>query len=346
MLPEWSHEARFLRGEGLDAWNHVYHGFAFLWLPEKDYTGQNAGGNGQQTTSNLYSREESGLKEEQLPLDWFGRGPYQVAMHRSSWTDPDALFVGIKARNTDYNKANMDAGDYVVDAGGVRWAIDRVPRFGYDVHEERGMSLWSFDADSDRWKIFKHNNFSHNTLVIDGQYQTALVGNEGARIVEQLASGELPHTIVDLTGAYRGQAGRIHRLIGIPGRKAVLVMDELVGLEPGAEVRWAMGTEADVRIEGHTAVLQKEGRTMKLEISGDVDVDEWGIIDLEEPPAEWDRPLPGGTMLTFYAVAPEDGHLNLRVRMTPDTADPAPNSGWWEEVEVRMYEALKKGGDN
>jgi len=342
MLPEWSHEARFIRGEGLDAWNQVYHGFAFLWLPDEELHWQNTGENGRRKESSEHRNNAADKKvEDMLPLDWFGRGPYQVAMHRSSWSDPEALYVGIKARNTDYNKANMDAGDFVVDAGGVRWAIDRVPRYNYSIHEELGMSLWSFEPNSDRWKIFKHNNFSHNTLVIDGQYQTALVGNDGARIVEQSVNGEFPLTIVDLTGAYRGQAGQIHRMIGIPERQAVLVMDEIDGLEPGTEVRWAMGTQAEVSEDGHIVTLKKDDRTMKLEISGDTSADRWDIIDLAEPPAEWDKPLPGGSLLTFYAIAPDDGNLNLRVRMTPDTADPSPNTEWWENAEARMLETFQ-----
>ncbi|MDR9410591.1 MAG: hypothetical protein RI573_17235 [Balneolaceae bacterium] len=117
-------------------------------------------------------------------------------------------------------------------------------------------------------------------------------------------------------------------------------MDNISGLEPGAKVRWAMATEADVEVRGKVAVLSRDGRTLQMEISGVVDLDDWSVSDLGVPAAELDKPNPGSIMLTFTAVAPSDGKLDLRVRLTPETADPVPDDTWWAGFESRMLDTI------
>ena len=55
---------------------------------------------------------------------WSGGGKNPVAMMRTSWTDPAAIFVGVKGGSASDNHAHMDAGSFVMEADGVRWAMD------------------------------------------------------------------------------------------------------------------------------------------------------------------------------------------------------------------------------
>src|SRR5690606_6107527 len=41
-------------------------------------------------------------------LIWYGQGDSPVALMRSSWTDPNAIFVGFKAGAANVNHAHMD----------------------------------------------------------------------------------------------------------------------------------------------------------------------------------------------------------------------------------------------
>src|SRR5690554_352124 len=73
-------------------------------------------------------------------LIWYGQGDSPVALMRSSWTDPNAIFVGFKAGAANVNHAHMDVGSFVLDALGERWAMD----FGaqsYHSLESRGYSI-------------------------------------------------------------------------------------------------------------------------------------------------------------------------------------------------------------
>ena len=68
------------------------------------------------------------LKLDQIDVPtqktWMGQGKSPVAMMRSSWTDKNAIYVGLKAGSAAVNHAHMDIGSFVMDAYGERWAMD------------------------------------------------------------------------------------------------------------------------------------------------------------------------------------------------------------------------------
>ena len=115
--------------------------------------------------------------EPQMPLVWQSEGETPIAVMRSSWTDPNATYVGFKGGKPGASHGQMDIGSFVLDADGVRWAVD-LGSEGYNGIESRGMNLWGREQNSDRWTIFRLNNFGHNTLVIDGKLQNAKANGE------------------------------------------------------------------------------------------------------------------------------------------------------------------------
>eukprot|EP01031_Cornospumella_fuschlensis_P016469 gene16469-biopygen13891 len=52
------------------------------------------------------------------PLDARFRGPAELALFRSAWDDPRALFVGFKAGANAVNHSHLDLGSFVLDADG------------------------------------------------------------------------------------------------------------------------------------------------------------------------------------------------------------------------------------
>ncbi|MDD3587242.1 MAG: heparinase II/III family protein, partial [Thermoguttaceae bacterium] len=105
-----------------------------------------------------------------------GNGLCPVALFRTSWTDPNAAWLGIKAGTPRSPHGHADSGSFVYEKAGVRWAIDLGPE-SYHKIEQLGMTLWSSQQTSDRWKLFRYNNFSHNTLTVNGALQ--LVDGKG-----------------------------------------------------------------------------------------------------------------------------------------------------------------------
>ena len=64
-------------------------------------------------------------EEVSPPLDYFLKGEInELVFLRSSWTDPNASWIGIKSGINSSNHSHLDLGNFELDAGGVRWAKD------------------------------------------------------------------------------------------------------------------------------------------------------------------------------------------------------------------------------
>ncbi|MEO7766972.1 MAG: heparinase II/III family protein, partial [Ferruginibacter sp.] len=101
---------------------------------------------------------------------WTGRGKNPVAMMRTSWTDSNAIYVAMKGGSVSVNHAHMDIGSFIMEADGVRWAMD----FGmqeYESLESKGIQLFGRTQDAQRWKVFRYTNLVHNTLAVNNQHQ-------------------------------------------------------------------------------------------------------------------------------------------------------------------------------
>ncbi len=268
----------------------------------------------------LWMDGEDPSPEIHMPLHWTGEGEVPVTVHRSSWTDPDATFVGLKGGSPSANHGQMDTGSFVLDADGKRWALD-LGAEGYHGIESRGMNLWDMGQGSDRWTIFRQQNEGHNTLVIDGQPQK--VSGQG-RIVGFSDAPAFPHSIVDLSTVYSGQASSVRRGVALLPSRAVLVQDEISGLEPGRLVRWGMITRARTSEASGAGLTLIEGEEhLRMEILSPSDT-RWQVIGTGMPRREWDSPNPGTRMIAFEAVAPDSGQLRLAVRLTPGSAPKQP----------------------
>jgi len=248
-----------------------------------------------------------------LPLHWSSGGHVPVTLHRSSWTDPNAVFVGLKGGSPKAPHGQMDTGSFVLDADGVRWALD-LGAEGYHGIESRGMSLWSSEQGSDRWTIFRQSNLGHNTLAIDGALQQA-AGT--GRIVRFSDAAGFPHSVVDMTTVYAGQAKGVWRGVALLPSGRVLIRDRLQGLKPGAAVRWGMITPG-VPALGDGLALDLAKGDARLHLDARLpEGTRWQTYETAKPPQEWDSPNPGTVMVGFEAAAPASGTLDLAVLITP-----------------------------
>jgi hypothetical protein len=252
----------------------------------------------------------------QMPLSWSSEGETPITVHRSSWTDPNATYVGLKGGSPSANHGHMDTGSFVLDADRVRWAID-LGAEGYYGIESRGMNLWNRAQDSDRWTIFRQSNDGHNTLVIDGQLQRAAGHGEITRFSSAPA---FAHTVVDLSTVYAGQAESVRRGIALLPSREVLIQDEMTGLKPGSHVRWGMITPGVPGSLDRPQIKLRSGNA-RLQLTRIApESAKWQTIDTAKPRNEWDSPNRGTRMVAFEAVAPDSGILTFAVLATPGTS--------------------------
>jgi len=249
----------------------------------------------------------TGAIETPKTLHWHGDGPVPVAMHRTGW-EKDATFVAIKGGSPGASHGHMDIGSFVLDMGGERWATDLGAQ-SYHSLEKLGMHIWDRKQKGDRWRVFRLNNFSHSTLVVDGQLQ---VVDSFSPITESTAT----RTVVDMTKAYGGQLEEAVRTVQLVGEGEVRFTDKVRATDEDRTVRWAMLTSAEVAIESpQRAVLTRNGKSVVLELGAPSNA-QWQLYEAAKPPGEWDAPNPGHFLVGFEFDVDADQEVEVSVTAT------------------------------
>jgi len=181
---------------------------------------------------------------------YIGQGANPVCLMRTSWSDPNAIFLGFKVGSASVNHAHMDIGSFIMESDGVRWASD----FGmqeYESLESKGINVFGREQDAQRWSIFRLNNFVHNTLTVNNQLQLV---KGYAKIDKYSDNSKFAFAISDLSSVYEKQLASAKRGVGIVNSKYVLIRDELMAENQETKVRWTMLTTADVEITGKNSI--------------------------------------------------------------------------------------------
>ncbi len=259
-----------------------------------------------------------------LPLAWRSGGEQPVAAFRSSWSDPDATFLATKGGSPSLNHGHMDMGSFILEADGVRWGRDLGAQ-DYSGLEAKGIDLWNRAQDSQRWQVFRLNNHSHSTLVIDDQPMRV----DGHATLDRFSAGTEPWTIFDLTPVYADQVTSARRGFRLDQQRRVLVQDELSGLRAGADVRWALVTGADIMIsdDGRNARLKQDDRSLQVALLSPGPF-RFKSIPADPPDDDFNAPNPNRRLLVLHATAPDSGRLEISVLLTPGSirdAAPAPH---------------------
>jgi hypothetical protein len=249
---------------------------------------------------------------------WTGQGKSPVALIRSSWTAPDAIFIGFKAGSPSAPHAHMDIGSFVMDADGVRWALDLGSQ-DYNSLESRGMDIWGKEQDSQRWTVKRYNNFIHNTLTVNDQYQKV---KGYAKIDKSGESKELKFAVSDLSDMYNGQLAAAQRGIGIVDDTYVVVRDEVKAPGKPAKVRWVMLAPEGIKTNGtNTAVLTKDGKqlTLRVDAPANAKLQTWSSA----PTTDYDAPNEGTVLVGFEYEVPAGASQTMQVSLIPGSTKPA-----------------------
>lgn len=246
---------------------------------------------------------------------YVGHGKMPLALTRTSWTDPDAIYLGFKAGSPSVNHGHMDVGSFIMESEGVRWAIDLGSQ-SYESLESRGMSIFGRDQDAQRWTILRLNNYLHNTLTVNMELQRV---TGYADMDRYSAAQPFQFAITDMSTVYEGLLASAVRGAGIVDKKFVVVRDELAAGTNPAKVRWQMVTGAQVtKISGNTATLEKDGKTLTVRVDepAGVTLKTWST----EPTTDYDAPNPDTILLGFEADVPAGQKKDLQVLLIPGKA--------------------------
>jgi hypothetical protein len=255
-------------------------------------------------------------RKEPAALNWLGQGQNPIAVLRSSWTDPNAAFVAIKAGTPSASHGHMDIGSFLLDADGVRWSLDLGSQ-DYNGLEQRGIGLWNGRQGAERWSIFRYHNRAHSTLLVDDAEQ---IVTSKAPITEFSAEPKNAFALVDMSATYAPQLAIAKRRFSLQPDRRVLVEDQLTGGVKAAKVRWGMVTPAALKADGpNRAWLEKDGKRLRLEVvsPSNATIESWPA---DPPPKDYDARNPGVSIVGFYVPIEAGQKLAIQVSLQPVSA--------------------------
>lgn len=176
-------------------------------------------------------------------LFYIVRGLNPICTMRSGWTADD-IWLGFKAGNPSCPHGHMDVGEFMLEQGGVRWAED-LGSDGYSAFVSLGKgSLFNMKPDALRWNdLLRYNNFSHNTLTVNNQFQNLETKSE---FCDSGADRDNMYAVADLTPTYAGVLESVKRRVSLLDGKCVVVEDTLKARSfRDASVVWNLTTRSD-----------------------------------------------------------------------------------------------------
>ena len=82
---------------------------------------------------------------------WHSIGTTPVYIYRSGWNYKTDTYLGVKGGTASTSHAHMDAGSFIYEQAGVRWAMDLGMQDYYSL-ESKGVDLWNTKQYSQRWQ--------------------------------------------------------------------------------------------------------------------------------------------------------------------------------------------------
>ena len=254
------------------------------------------------------------LKNITIPVEkmFVAQGKGAMAVMRTSWDAPNAIFLGVKAGTEIHTHAHMDAGSFVMDANGVRWAMD----FGmqeYESLESKGIDLFKMTQESPRWEVFRLNNLAHNTLTFNNKKHWIA----GISTIENpIEKQGLMSVTTDISSFFPADAKKVERTFAIVDNKYVQINDRIVTDDKQDTIRWNMLTTAIPQITNNKTILLKQnGKELLLTMEGDATIQAktWTTVSKNS----YDVSNKGTIFVGFEIIIPENSERVISTQLKP-----------------------------
>jgi hypothetical protein len=228
---------------------------------------------------------------EQPPLDAEFTS-VNVSFLRTSWTDPRAIYVGVKGGDNRASHGHLDLGSFVLDSKGQRWALD----LGGD----------DYDMPLGRFQIYRNRTEAHNTLCIGTENQ---VTTASAPLIEFSSSAAAGSATIDLSAAYVPSLSAVRRKVTLDRVLKRVMVDDFIKGEAGTTVHWNLHTAANATVNGRHVILEQQNeRIIGLILKPDSATFTTAIISPAPPQA----PNMDVTTLSVDLVLPdEEVHVSI-----------------------------------
>jgi sugar lactone lactonase YvrE len=215
-----------------------------------------------------YTPDLYGTSTLDLPLDKYFRGNVQTGSFRSSYSDPNAMFLAFHGGENNVGHMHYDIGQFNIDAMGLNWALDLgTEKLTYDAQllSTSGASVWL---------LYRIATQGHNTLLINpsktfsGQSKQAY--NPVTEFVSKDSGG---FSILDMTAAYSTQATSAKRGFALTENRSRIIVQDEITLKEKSTLWWNMHTRASIKVsdDGKTAILSQVGKRLRASLISPAD---------------------------------------------------------------------------
>jgi hypothetical protein len=261
----------------------------------------------------------------ELPRFWVARGKLHLAVMRSAWRDPRAVYLALKGGSPDGSHAHMDAGSFILEADGVRWALD-LGMENYDLMRAARIEIWSYAQDSTRWSTFRVGPEGHNILRFDRERQrTSGRATIRALPAEGGAASPTMRAEVELSSLHAGQVAWARRRGEVHEDRRVVLTDTWCAEARPTTATWQWLTRAHVERTAHGFLLRQDGEQLLLDVSTSAGTATgFEVEDVSEPRGPQDSPNPGLRRIVVSVPTPPASEAWLIAVAKPGACVQAP----------------------
>jgi hypothetical protein len=221
------------------------------------------------------------------PEAWSGGGNEAVVILRERQNQAGSFFLAAKGGRAADNHGNMDAGSFIFELDGVRWAMDPGNQNYNELEQLMGGGLWSSAQDSPRWTLLTKNSGGHSTLVINEEMHLA---DARASLIMREQRGSLPQFTFDLSALYGDNIRKAQRSFSKLSASRLRVTDDLEFSPSTRKLSWQLITRADVFVVDDGLELHQDGAKLYVTIPSGIPY-EVKIISLYPPPLPYDKKI-------------------------------------------------------
>lgn len=213
-----------------------------------------------------------------LPLDYLGRGlnnSVGTGSFRSSWTDPNALYLGFHAGYRMANHAQADEGNFIFDAMGERWLID----VGYGSRDTiRSESYFQ----SARPFFYRMRTEGHNCYVInpDQSYGQDFSTDNRPQFETVSTHPDKAFAIANIACSYKGQVTSARRGFLLNRQQNYAYIQDEVTLTKPSTVYWFLHTRAKIELieKDQAAIFTIGTKRLYVKLVGNVVDANWSVM--------------------------------------------------------------------
>lgn len=231
-------------------------------------------------------------------------------IYRSGWKDKNDTYLGFVRGSASASHGHMDAGSFVYEKNGVRWAIE-LGLQEYLTLESKGVDLWNNKQNSQRWEVFRIGNTGHSTLTINREKH--LVAGD-AKIINTYKKKNNKGVEIDLSSVFSNSVQQVVRKVSLDKKNDLYISDKIKTKETVAQVAWQMIAPKDAKIIGSNQIeISKAGQKMILTVSSpkDVQMKLWSTTSSNS----FDVENPGTVRVGFETSLPANTETELLVQL-------------------------------